>query len=98
MQGSLWVLACLLSVWAPDAGGRQQEAKHASEALDSMAPLYPSARRLASSFKDPAACLPLYVGLLKEAASSPVRCKPARNSLLKGSLCILSCFEGTGFT
>ena len=70
MAGSLWALACLLSIWAqqgPSAGAS------ASQPLDGMAPLYPALRRVATSLKEPAACSPAYVDLLQQGASSPDR-------------------------
>ncbi len=66
MQGSLWVLACLLFIWSGQASPTQPH----DQALDSMAPLYPAARRVASSLKDPAACLPSYVELLQAGTAS----------------------------
>ena len=70
MKGSLWALACLLSVWAQQAptGGAP-----ACQPLNGMAPLYPMLRRVATSLKEPAACLPTYVDLLQQGASSPDR-------------------------
>ena len=70
MKGSLWALACLLSIWAQPGptGGAS-----ASQPLDSMAPLYPALRRVATSLKEPAACLPAYVEVLQQGASSPDR-------------------------
>lgn len=66
MQGSLWVLACLLSIWGSHGGLKQPQDK----ALDGMAPLYPAMRRVASSLKDPAVLLPSYVELLQAGTAS----------------------------
>ena len=70
MAGSLWALACLLSIWAQRGLSRGASA---SQPLDGMAPLYPALRRVATSLKEPAACLPAYVDLLQQGASSPDR-------------------------
>ncbi len=67
MQGSLWLLACLLSIW----GGQDDLRQPHDRALDSIAPLYPATRRVASSLKEPAACLPAYVELLQAGVASP---------------------------
>ena len=66
MQGSLWALSCLLSIWGSHDGLKQPQ----DRALDSMAPLYPATRWVASSLKDPATLLPSYVELLQAGTAS----------------------------
>lgn len=73
MQGSLWALACLLSIWSSESNSGQAPDVATAWPLDSMAPLYPAARRVASSLRDPAACLRPYVDLLQQGASLPDR-------------------------
>ena len=73
MPGSLWVLACLLSIWGSIDAVRHQDNDWLAQPLDSMAPLYSAARRVASSLKEPSACLPSYVNLLQGGLASSNR-------------------------
>ena len=83
MECSLWALACLLSIWAQQGptGGPS-----ACQPLDNMAPLYPALRQVATSLKEPAACLPAYVALLQQGASSPDRYPVTTCALSAGSI------------
>jgi hypothetical protein len=101
MQLSTWALACLLRLWSADAASTVEG--HISSSpegpvpavIDSMAPLYPSMRRLGGSLTSgkaasaAAGCVEGYAHLLSGALQSGFRWATPQGIQL--SRCLLTC-------